>query len=547
MEKKYISENRYKKSFNKKRRNLKDVKNNINKNATKSVSKKVNKKVVKPQKTKLNVKRKKKQDSKIRNIVICIFLLVIIGVISRAILKDENEPFIPISFGSEANKEEIAIGIITEDNLLSENVSNVVMQELNNYTKDMIIRVNSDYSIEYNVVSGIEKKTNTEYILSFDDKYKDAQEKVKNTINSIISNENSVYYSKVKNISDIILQDNGTILIKLKNSDPYFIYNLNIPISFDKKSTNSNYIMDESSNNSKVIYNRNKKADSSLPARIIVKKYKDMYKAVEAYKLKAINCFVTNADNTENIIGKYEYNIMSFRNGKTTFLLLNNKSKLLKSESIRKAVVYGIDRDSIIKSILSSKGDIIDLPYIYDETKYKYDIYAADNILLADGYSKVNKVYTKTENYNSMSIELKLLVNKNDKTNIKIANKIKKNLESIGIVINIEKLTESNLKKKISKSDYDMVLANVTLNENPDISFIINNLFITDSIKESISKIDASPILDLKDNISNLQNELSNNISIIGIYADTSYIVYSKDIVGIENISYLNLFKNLFN
>ena len=174
-------------------------------------------------------------------------------------------------------------------------------------------------------------------------------------------------------------------------------------------------------------------------------------------------------------------------------------------------------------------GSLIDLPYIYDNVKYKYDIYAAENNLLTNGYSKVNKIYTKDKT----KLELKLIVNKDDDEKVKIASSIKNNLSAIGINVNVEKLSKTKLSSAIEKEDYDLVLANVNLNSKPDISFLKDKLIMPDNIES------------IQENLSNLQNSMSDNISCIGIFARTNYLIYSKDIIGIDSIDYKYVLKDL--
>ena len=422
---------------------------------------------------------------------------------------------------------------------MDENTNNIVIQELNSYTKNMLLKINTDYSINYCLVNDIKKISNREYDLIFDEKQN--LNSIKNVLEKYMNNTSSIYYSKLSNVDSILVLNSNTIKISLKKDDPYFVYNLNIPIDINNNTVN--YELDSNSNSNKVIYNRSNKAKSSLPLKIVLKKYQDMYKAVDAYKKGEINIFVTNAENTENIIGKYEYNISTFRNGETAFLLLNNSSKLLANEEIRRAIAYSIDKNKIINDVLLNKADKIDLPYIYDEAKYSYDIYAAENMLLTNGYKKINNIYSKDEN----EVALNLIVNKQDKTNISIANKVKNNLSAVGISVNIEKLSESDIKKRVNSDSYDMLIAKVSLNDNPDISFIKNELFITDTINQKLEYINNSLVSELSKNIFELQNELSNSVSIIGLYASTCYVIYSKDIIGLEDISYLKIFEKLFN
>lgn len=542
MEKRYISESRYKKGTVRKRRSIDTVRSNLT----------VNKQAQVKPKTKIKIQKKVKKktiksskQTKTANIIICVILLVLIAVISRAILKDENEPFIPLPFMVPENEEIIRIGVITQSNLLDYDTNNVVINELNKYSKDMLLEINEDYSITYKCISGVTKVSNKEYIVLRNEESDVNINSIKSAIDGYRKDKNSVYYTKLSNISSTSIVDENSLNVKLKNNDPYFIYNLDICL--ESASDNTNYVQDSVSTSNKLVFNRNKNTNKELPKQVIVTKYKDMYAAVEAYKESKINMFITNTENVENILGKYDYNIKAYRNGKSVFLLSNPKSELYQKEEVRQAIAYSIDRDGIIKNVLKSKGDKIDLPYIYDSIKYKYDVYAAENLLLTNKYAKSNKVYSKTENGVKTTLQLDLIVNKSDSIKVSIANRIKNNLNAIGIKINIEKLTSSDIKTRVKNGDYDLLLASVNLNNSPDISFIYSNLYLAQDMKKSISNVNNSSVQELNTNIINLQNVLSQNIAAIGIYCDVSYLIYSKDIIGIENISYMNLFKDILN
>lgn len=506
MEKRYIGENRYKKSSSRKRRSVK-----ISKNVQQT-----------RQFKKTKTKKKSKRKSNINNIVICVILLVIVFVISKALLNKKGETFISKIFKTE-NDQEITIGVITQDDL--RNTQNLIVKEMNTYSNDVLIRIDNDYKIEYVLLESFTKKTNSKYELIIKDRYVNDIENIKNTILSYLSDKNSVYYSNVKNIKKIDVIDNK-MMINLSKEDPYFIYELEIPLGIYNENL---YSLDENSNANKIIYNRTKNANIEAPKTIIIIKYKDMYKAVDAYKNKDINMMVTSKFNVQNMLGKYEYNIKSYKNGEAIFLFLNPKSEIIKKREVRKSIAYSIDRDNIIKNVAENMGSLIDLPYIYDNVKYKYDIYAAENNLLTNGYSKVNKIYTKDKT----KLELKLIVNKDDDEKVKIASSIKNNLSAIGINVNVEKLSKTKLSSAIEKGDYDLVLANVNLNSKPDISFLKDKLIMPDNIES------------IQENLSNLQNSMSDNISCIGIFARTNYLIYSKDIIGIDSIDYKYVLKDL--
>ncbi len=543
MEKKYLNESRYKKASTRKRRSSSTVRNNLemkNKINKPIKAKQIKQKTIKQKNTKIKTSNR---DNRTINIITCVILLIVIALISRAILKDESEPFIPLSFFEESNEQVITIGLITNDSLININSKNLLLNELNKYSKDMLLEINEDYSITYKRISNIEKISDKEYILTRNVDSNVTVNQIKQELDIYRTNKTSVYYNKLKNIESIQVIDENRLNIKLKMDSPYFIYNLDICLSTSKDITN--YVKQETSNENKLILVRHKNASKNLPYKVIVIKYKDMYAAVQAYKNQEINMFVTNAENVVNILGKYEYNLKSYRNGETVFLLANPKSNILAKDEVRKTIAYSIDRDSIIKDVLKSKGDKIDLPYIYDEVKYKYDVYAAENLLLTNGYKKSNKVYSKIENGKKIILELDMIVNKQDELKVTIANKIKNNLSAIGIKVNVEKLTKDKMEQRIKKGNYDLAVANIDLNNVPDISFLSNNMFITQGAKQVFEKIETSNIQQLGKSITELKTTLSETVAIIGIYGDVSYLIYSKDIIGIDNITYMNLLKGI--
>ena len=190
---------------------------------------------------------------------------------------------------------------------------------------------------------------------------------------------------------------------------------------------------------------------------------------------------------------------------------------------------------------MQSLAETIDLPYVYDNPKYKYDIYAAENLLLSNGYKKVNKVYTKDKK----KVELTLIVNKSDEEKVQIANTIKNNLTALGVNIKVEKLSKEELNKRITKGTYDLVLANVNLNNNPNIDFITSKLYLTEGVKTALETINTSDVINLPKEIKNASNAMSESISVIGIVAKTTYVISNKSLSGLTDISYLNLLKEL--
>lgn len=536
MEKKYISENRYKKvarsdrrkrtiARNKKSKSIKKVpvaNNRMPENTKKVVTKKV---------------VKKRKNKKLRRIILYIFLLLVIAIVSRLIFKEDNEPFIPEIFEEKiVNNQEITVGVVEED-ISGKYINNVVIQELDRYVYPTLIDITDNYDIQYNLLDSVEKISNTEYILHINESYGINAANVKTELEKYMNNKENMYYSNVQNIQKVEKINAKALRVILKSEDIYFVYSLSFPIY---TAVNGDYTL--KATKEKRIYTRKEEANSELINKVTVITVNSLDDAVEKYKSGKIDMFFSNSDRAIDLLGKYEYNISSYRDGNSVFLLGNNESELIKRQEVRNAICYGIDRDGILKEVFKHNAELIDLPYIYDEVKYKYDYIAAENALLSNEYIKINKSYTKKEDGKRITLSLNLLVNKEDEIKIKIAKRIKSDLEKIGITINIHKLSNKDLINAIKEKDYDLVLADVTLNINPSIIFLNNHLVIGEKLSNIMSKMQNG--VD-KDILGEYNQILSEEFQFVGIEADNIYVIYNKEIENISNIKYMNIFNNL--
>ena len=96
----------------------------------------------------------------------------------------------------------------------------------------------------------------------------------------------------------------------------------------------------------------------------------------------------------------------------------------------------------------------------------------------------------------------------------------------------------------LKKGNYDLVLADVYINNIPDISFIEEYLKVNDIVSSSINIVKNSSIEELPKNVESLQSILSNEVACIGIYATNTNVVYQTNIAGITDIGYMNIFNN---
>lgn len=482
---------------------------------------------------------------KIIGLVACIAL---IAIISRIIVKKENEPVVQADFNTEKKVSlvqdynfKIGMSKLDSTNYLSS--KNIILNELVSSLSNRLISINKDYSINYIVAKSIKKVSNKQYFIELNPDYNVKVEDIKNTVNEIKSSgDKNIYYECINNIWSIDEQGKNEFSITLKQDDPYFVYNLTFPIL----NTGNNYPYDiKNEGESSFLFTR-KKSNSTL-STIRFTGYSDIDNLIEDFKNGKIDMFTASSDSIMQLIGKYEYNVKKYRDGQNIFLLGNKDSKVFSQKEVRQALLYSLNREEIVKKINSTFSEVIDIPYIYSSIRYKYDIVGAKNILIQYGWKNEKGMNKKTVGEEELTLELTLLVNEKDNTKVKIADMIKDMAENVGIRINIKKAKDAKLTELIKNKSYDIILADVYVNDKPDITYLEEYININDKVNSALNIVKQNSIEDLPKNIATLQDVISDEIACIGILARNTNVVYQKNINGFEDINYMKVFYNLEN
>ncbi len=494
-------------------------------------------------------KRKKRSNIYLTIIkVACsILTIVAIGYLSRYIVNLEDNPILNVFRNNNNTVKLVAnydlkIGI---NNLDYKN--NILVNELYKYSYRTLINFDEEYNITYNLAKKITKIDELTYEIEIKN-ITDISDIIY-TIEKLKSSEDNRYNKYLKNISLAQLINKNIIKIVLNSANPYIIYSLDFNIekkdlNIEKQNHNTNKynVLD---NMGSISFVRNDEVNRDILKSISFNNYLDRDTMVSDFRNNTIDMFLTSSEEDMRLIGKNEYSIKKYRNGETYFLFGNKNSKLFAFKEVRKAIAYSLNRNDIIKQISPTFTEIIDIPYLYSSVGYKYDIYGAENALIAESWNKFNGIYNKQIDGTFLNLELTLLVNSDDSIKVTIAENIKQMLENVGIRINIHKLEVNEINKRINNGEYDIVLANVNINNNPDISYLSEYININDNITQAINKVNSSGVDELSLNLKELQNVISNEIACIGIAAKNTNVVYQKYIVGLDNITYMNIFKDI--
>lgn len=493
-------------------------------------------------------KKRKKNTIPVFKISGIILAIVSISFLSKVIVKRYSNNNNIITVNSDTGQKvtlvqdsSIRIGMSKLDTTDLDRTQNIVLNEIYSFTNLSLIKFDTNYNITYQVAKEIEKISDKEYLITLNNEYKVTIDDIQNSIDKIKNiGESNMYYKSISKITDIIATDKNVLKITLSEDLPYFIYNLNFPIQASNDKSQEYILLSNLGNEIKFKRNNSK----STVEEITFKNYIDIDNMIEDFRNNKIDVFTASSDSIMSLVGKHDYSIKKYRDGETLFLFGNTSSTLFSMKEVRRAILYSIDRDQIIRDLNNTFLEKIDIPYIYSDIKYKYDIYGAQNALSSQGWVKNSGIYQKNVDGNVINLEINILVNSADSDKVKIVEYIKEMLETNGIKVNIKSLQDNDFYNALNNKEYDLVLASVYINNIPDISFIENYLNVNDIVSSSINIVKQSSPEELSKNVNLLMENLSEEVACIGIYAKNTNVVYQTNIAGIYNIAYMNIFNN---
>lgn len=521
-----------------------------------------------------------------------IFIILIVVLLTIAVynnfFKSDKETNVASEFqsSSASNKiisTDIRIGIIEFDNMNPILSNNKNVQDISRLIFDPLFTITEDYKLEGVLAKECSKISEKTYVIKLNENITWTDGKKFDSSDVIFTIDmlkkigtSSVYYYNVKDIILLEAIDESTIKIEIDTQTPYYEYNLTFPIisskyfnedNFWQESLNLNpvgtgmfYISEV--NNENIVLKKNLKNENSKKIKldsITLKKFDSLLSTINAFKSEEIDIFTTSNRNIEEYLGKTIYNKTEYINREYYYLSLNCSNKVLANKEVRQAINSAIDKETIVKEVYSNKYKISNFPldfgnYAYDtnNTVMAFDTNTAKGLLVDNGWKYTSKKWRKTVNHKYLTIELNLLVNKEDGNLLKVAKKIKEQLEIIGIRINIVEATQSQYNKKINNKNYDIVLADNYYGYSPSLNkyFSSNNLAnyeneeITDILNETQNITDEN---ELNQKYSRIMEIYNDEVPYISLYYNTNTLIYTSKLKGSVNPNSYNLFYGIEN
>lgn len=299
-----------------------------------------------------------------------------------------------------------------------------------------------------------------------------------------------------------------------------------------------------------------------------------------AFETGQINIATTFSVDWDKYKQNSRINVVEFVSNNYVFLGFNFTKDIFSADkgiAIRKAINYGIDRQSIIQKVYLGHASEIDVPIFPDSwlidqgsSIYGYNTDVAKDILKSGGFIDLDGDGILEDDLGN-KLSFNLLTNRYNLKWTKTAQMIKENLKEIGIEINLDpennvkdeikdnmKLIElDRINSKLISGDYDIALLGWQISLIPDLSFMFhsNQQDFNNFIKYNNETMDS--LLANAQNASSrgdkllaykeLQDFLVLNLPYVSLFFNNKALLVDTAIIGDLNPTFFNPYNGLEN
>lgn len=391
------------------------------------------------------------------------------------------------------------LGVAKFDSVNPHITQNKDMIQIASLVFEPLLTITQDYRIENCLAKEWSKVSSKSYIIKLKEyvKWQDGSdftaEDVKFTIEEIQKNKTSIYLENVKEIQKAEVVDNHTIRLELKNEIPFFEYRLIFPIISKKQyegkdmakskelpiGTGKYEITRLDKEIIELTKNENwhgiEKEDSNIKT-ITISLYQDMGEVYNSFKLGNIDLVHTSNIKYEEYIGSMGYQKKQYPGREYDYLAFNCTDAVLQNVEVRQAIQKAIDKGKIISSVLEEKSYVANFPLDYGHYLIKdlewgevFNQEEANKILKDNGWKLEYGIWSKVVEGRTRTLNFMITVQEKNDTRIKVAEEIKKQLETIGIKITIKKISDSEYKKILTNHQYEILLTGVYNGYSPEL------------------------------------------------------------------------------
>lgn len=379
------------------------------------------------------------------------------------------------------------------------------------------------------------------------------------TINTIISDPESIYYQELSSYVELAHGYDNTLIIKAKSPSYALLYALDIPVIPQKYYEGKNKLTFDlpvgSGPFEAELFTFEGGTRMELKAfskwwkkrpyieKVVAIGYSNTEAVFSDFKSGKLDCVPSSLKTTEIYEILDGVNEISYLSHNYVFLGYNLGRGLMQNPVFRKAIAYAVNRTDIINNVYLKKATGAEQPLFNDTslssatvTRYDHNVMYAKELLESisyrdndgDGYIDING--------NRLVITLAVLNEPANPTRLEAAEYIASDLKAVGIYVNIVGETKENLKKTVEKKNYDVILSGYALSDSPSLDFIFRKNGSGNLSGYSSQKMDAAldnmkkagTLEELKTASLKVQEIIAEDLPQIGLFFEMNTFLYSE-------------------
>ncbi|MDO4547109.1 MAG: peptide ABC transporter substrate-binding protein [Clostridia bacterium] len=230
----------------------------------------------------------------------------------------------------------------------------------------------------------------------------------------------------------------------------------------------------------------------------------------------------------------------------------NLESTKLSDINVRRAIMYAIDRTTLVDTVYAGMAQESEVPvipgsWLYDpqSAQFNYNPERALQLLYNAGWydRDQNGVLEKEINGVTLTMTLNLITydKGNTATRSEAISLIAKQLSRVGISVTVETRTASEVKNAVERGNFDLALCSFELSEIPELSFLLastgsSNYSSYDNVTMNgylAAAYNAATADELESALSQVQLKVVEDLPILGLFFRSGVLVSTSGVSGL--------------
>ncbi len=340
-----------------------------------------------------------------------------------------------------------------------------------------LFAVNRDYQVEpilcrqYKMSQDM--KTYTFYVeqASFSDGTALTAQDVAATLQAASKSE--IYKGRFTHVNTISLTADGGVEVKLDTPYESFPLLLDVPIiperdlESDRPAGTGPYLLDESGGVARL----RKRSDwwcesrdlAATASSITLQEAESNTQIRDSFQFGGLNLVCADPGSDRFADYRCDFELWSCENGIFLFLACSADSDVFDDDTLRAALTYGVDRDSITEEYYRGYAQAVTLPASPEFPYYNQN-------LAARYVYQPEKFAAAVEESGNVGAQVVFLVNSSDSMRVRVARAIAKNLEAGGLQVTMKELSGDDYEYAVRMRAFDLYLGQTMLSPNMDLS-----------------------------------------------------------------------------